>query len=592
MLAHPQPLQATERLRQSRNTGAPEGSFRWLFLVGVLLILALPATAGAAKTYYAERYDVDLAVQPDGSLIVTETVVFAFEGGPFTYVFRDLAYRQIDEIDRLQASMDGQALPQGNGPGQVEIVAGDPLKVTWHFGPTSDATHTFGLIYRVQGAIRQMDNADVLIWRAIPEEHDYEIASSTITLSYPEGAQLLSEPVALGADATVRSNDGRVVITTQALEEDQDVIVEARFAPGSLVSAPPQWQVTQVERGLQTGKALPWGAAGAALTALAGGGLLAWFWRRHPRPSPPPSARLMQRTEPPATMPPAIGVKLAGGPTPALATLFDLAYRGVLRIEEAPGRWGRKFILQRQPTAESLQLHEEGLLDALFRSKTGLEFSLDISETGQRLGSRSKQFSEPLDEEMITAGFLDEQRRGQRQRLIGATVMAMLLGGAGFFVCLIWGAVLANNRAWDPLPIAALVAGIGAGLFAVGFVGVIVAASYSTLTAEGEQLAAGWQSFRDYLKDVAKGREALVRSDLSDAYLPYAAGFGLAKRWAQRFQEQSGVAIPVWFSALHTDNSAAAFVAVMSATHSSFGSGAGGAAGAAGASGGGASGAG
>jgi hypothetical protein len=209
------------------------------------------------------------------------------------------------------------------------------------------------------------------------------------------------------------------------------------------------------------------------------------------------------------------------------------------------------------------------------------------------LASRAKQFNEPLDEELIAAGLLDETRRSQRNRLIGMTVVAMLLGGLAFGAGMIWGAVSADNAAWAALLVAAIVAGLGAGLFVAGFIGVILAASYATLTGEGETLAAGWRGFRDYLKDVTKERETLLRTDLFDAYLPYAAGFGLAEGWAKRYQRQAGVAIPGWFSALQPDDGGAAFVAVMVATHSSFSSGgAGGAASAAGASGGGASGAG
>ena len=128
------------------------------YTVAIALLLAcllLPLPALAGKDYSADRFDVDLTVQSDGSLLVRETVVFRFAGGPFTYAFRDLAYTEIDQIDRLQAGMDGVTLSQGTGPGQVEIVAARPLKVTWHFAPTSDSTHEFTLTYRVQGAIRK-----------------------------------------------------------------------------------------------------------------------------------------------------------------------------------------------------------------------------------------------------------------------------------------------------------------------------------------------------------------------------------------------------------------------------------------------------
>ncbi|MDW8268545.1 MAG: DUF2207 domain-containing protein, partial [Anaerolineae bacterium] len=125
-----------------------------LLLVVILVLGLLPTAAAAAKTYWAERYDVDLVIESDGRLLVTETVVFRFEGGPFTYVFRELAFTELDDIQVVEASVDGRPLPQGTDPGQVEIELGRPLEVTWHLPPTSDATHTFTLVYRVEGAIR------------------------------------------------------------------------------------------------------------------------------------------------------------------------------------------------------------------------------------------------------------------------------------------------------------------------------------------------------------------------------------------------------------------------------------------------------
>ena len=114
------------------------------------LLLAPGSVAAAGKSYSADRYDVDLAIQNDGSLLVTETLVFRFVGGPFRYVFRELVLDESDGVADIQASMDGAALPTGKNAGQVEIGGGNPTKVTWHFGPVSDSTHTFVLKYRAQ----------------------------------------------------------------------------------------------------------------------------------------------------------------------------------------------------------------------------------------------------------------------------------------------------------------------------------------------------------------------------------------------------------------------------------------------------------
>jgi hypothetical protein len=567
---------------------------RKILLVLLLLGLLLPATTtNAAKDYTAERFDVDLEIQADGALVVTETVVFRFEGGPFTYVFRDLAYAEIDQIDRLQASMDGEVLPQGVGPGQVEVEAGDPLKVTWHLAPTSDATHTFTLVYRVQGAIRQIENADALIWRAVPEEHEYPIASSTITLRYPPTARLLEEPQLRGRDATVETGENQVILTTYEIDEDEDVVVQALFAPGSVIASPPKWQAQAAERSRQVRSALPLGIGALLATLLLGAGVLVWYWRAHTRSQPPRPAGPFRPTEPPSEDPPAFGTALTGAGIPPLATFFHLAQRGVLRIEETPGRWGRNFTLYRQPAADLLRPHEQGLLDAIFRTKDGVSDAISLSKTASRVGSHKKLFDRPLEDELAQAGLLDKERKSQRSRLVAVTVLLLVLGGAACFGAIILGAISADNARWTVLPALAVLAGVAGGLAIVGFCGVIAASTWSVWTLEGEWQATAWKGFAAYLKDVARDKQVLVDTALFDAYLPYAAGFRLGDSWAKRYQKQSGLGVPAWFHGLADSDSSAAFIAVMVATHSSFGSsGAGGASGAAGASGGGASGAG
>ena len=140
------------------------------------------------------------------------------------------------------------------------------------------------------------------------------------------------------------------------------------------------------------------------------------------------------------------------------------------------------------------------------------------------------------------------------------------------------------------LPWVAATAGISAGLFILSIPWMVYGATYSILTSAGEEQAARWKGFADYLKQVSKGREPAIRPDTFEKYLAYAAVFGLGAAWAKYFKELGGVPLPVWFHAMSgSDGDFGAMVAIMSTSDSA---GAGGGGGGAGASGGGSSGAG
>src|SRR3990170_1234256 len=129
----------------------------------------LPASPAAAKSYSAERFDSIVRVLPDGTLDVTETVVFRFEDGTFREVFREIPVRRTDGIEVVRAEMEGQPLPRGTESGTVEVRRRDGrLRVVWRFRPIEQVTRTFGVNYRVAGAVREDRGADLLVWRATP----------------------------------------------------------------------------------------------------------------------------------------------------------------------------------------------------------------------------------------------------------------------------------------------------------------------------------------------------------------------------------------------------------------------------------------
>lgn len=249
-------------------------------LSGTLAILLISVfvthPVRSVGTYYADGFDVQILLQGSGSAIITETIEFHFSDGPFTSVIREISPTNTDGIIFLDASMDGALLPQGTQTGQVEVEAGNPLNVTWHFLPTINASHIFVVRYQVDGLIRK-GNADTLIWRVIPANHDYSIVHSTITLDYPLEPPLIEQPVS-GRKLDVFQEDDHLILTASDFAEDEDLILTAHFDPDSLIEVPPRWQIQRETTDAATARTLFVGFIGGILVVIMGG-----LWRNKRR---------------------------------------------------------------------------------------------------------------------------------------------------------------------------------------------------------------------------------------------------------------------------------------------------------------------
>jgi hypothetical protein len=276
----------------------------------------------------------------------------------------------------------------------------------------------------------------------------------------------------------------------------------------------------------------------------------------------------------------------------ALATIFDLARRGLLRIEELPRRFlSKDFALIREAEPPELLPHEKVLWDLLFSTRRGPRDSLRGSELGNILGSRLGGFDRAMTDELVQRGLIDPDRKHRKTIFaivgLGFILFALAALVAGFGL----GGSAGRAGAYQYYPAAAVLVGSGISLFIAAVLAFVLSGAASQLTMKGEAAAARWKGFDEYLKDIAKGKEAAIRPDMFQVYLPLAAGIGLAAGWAKIFEKTGNLELPGWFrplnSAAHAD--IAGFVAVISSASSSASSAS---AGGAGASGGGSSGAG
>ena len=547
----------------------------------VLLLLLAPGHASADKRYDANRFDVRISLQADGTTRVTETVEFRFEGGTFTQVTRELPLRRTDGIQVLGADLDGEAVAIGRDAGDRRLEVSrreNRVRAAWRFPPL-DGTHTFSLSYVVRGLVQAGDGEDLLAWTVLPRDHDYRIAASRVTFEWP-GAALLRSVTADGRPVDVGSQSASFEL--RGLGRDDSVTLRAAFAPGTAAPRPAGWQQREARR---REMAPTWSTLAVSLFVVASA-LFFFAWIRSPRPTGREAFADTVPHQPGAMSPAMAGALTAGGGGPStrhtIAAVLDLARRGLLRIEERPkGRWGsRQFIVRREAARgahAALRPHEQAILDTVFTKKGQTEDEVEMSAVHGRLTSGSGRITRAVRQELSEAGLLDADRLRARRRLMTAATVVMVVGFVGILLTI---PLAPEYGGWPVLvPLA---------LEAASAIGFILAASLPAQSDAGLRQGARWQRYGAHLQQASRKGE--TASPISPDALPFAVAFGAAAAYAKALRER-GMPLPAWFhpASLAPDEQGAAFVALMTTSAASGSASAGGAGG--GAAGGGSSGA-
>jgi hypothetical protein len=486
--------------------------------------------------------------------------------------------------------MDGRALPTGDQPGQVELGGNSRLRVQWHFAePVSNSTHTFTLAYRVEGVVRQSEDGDLLAWRALPQQHEYAIDSSTIEIEHP--APLARPPAVESRRAAVpwtqfstAAADGRGQDQTVRLRASgigRNGWVEARlyFAPGSVISTPPVWQAAR-ERADALAPSWLWAGA---LVAMAGFVLL-WSLRLRDDQPRRDTTLAGTSTAPPDSMPPAIAGALAANGrvslAHAMATLFSIADRGAIVIKEEPRTFGqRTFTLDRRGARLAPVRHEQVALDLVFGGTHEQERQVSLSKARRRLQSHIGRFRDAVHEEMATMGLVDARRKAVHARYGAVALGLLLLGAAGLFIVAV--ALVPQYRGWPLI--------VPAAVIVVALVGFIFQGATTQLSDAGERAGERWRAYQRHLKEVAR-EQAHLGAESPSGVLPFAVALGLAAVWA-KFARTRPSLVPPWFEAVAASDASGSFHAFIAYGGSPGGGHGGGGAGG-GAAGGGGSGAG
>ena len=545
-------------------------------LIASLLALAIAAPAAAAsKSYSAERFDARIRVLDAGALEVVETVVFRFEGGPFKEVFRELPRRHTDGIEIVGAEMDGRPLAIGDEL-KVDNSEGNRLRVTWRFAPRADSTNTFVLTYIARGVVTREAGADVLAWVALPTKHNYRIGRSEVVFDLPvaprEQPTVDTRRVGNLTDTAIESGGRRVQLIGTDIAKDGSLTARLTFDEGALIAAAPTWQARQLAA---RAVAPRWITAAAVIF---GAGLLLLFalYQRYDSPSTLGGSSPPVMTAPDAMRAGIAGVIAANGSASlshAMATLFSLADRGIVTIDEEPRRWGQRHFALRRRTQDASRLSPEEavVLRFAFRNKDRDEDSAALDKARSRMVRSLREFRAAAHSELRALGLLDDERMRVRARFFRTSLVLLVLGG---LLVIPAGIATAAYQGWPFL--------IPAAVGAVAIVGFIFYGSLTPLSNEGVRRAESWRAYQRHLKDVARDRAQLA-AESPQRVLPFAVALGLVGLWS-KYMKHHPTGIPPWFRALALSDQEGfpSFLAAVSAADGGAGGGAGGSGGAAG----------
>ncbi len=526
-----------------------------------LSIVLTPAALAQDKTLVWERFDVDIAVNADGSFDVVEDQTIRFLDGSFTFGYRELPVRNFGYADNWSlVDGSGNVYRQaafGQEPYTFTIDdSGYSYEIRWYFPRTANASETYTLGYTVYDGLRYYDGGDQLWWKAIYGDRSFPVLNGQVRVFAPEGAEIQQYAAYVNgrdasdvATATVpASNDAVIFDLTRELRAGQDFEVRVEFTPDVAAGAVQPWQqqadelaaAREAEQAFQD----RWGPI-ASLFFLALGFMLIlggpaalyalWYALGRDKPVPLVADYL---PEPPDDLPPGMAGTLVDETVEMddiIATLVDLARRKAISITEVKEdglfRTGYDFIYRRERSDTELNEYEQEIIKALFGKKDEVR----LSDLKEKFYANIPAIKGDMYDAVVEEGFF---------RMNPSTVrnayLALGMFGLGFalFVSISLSVMFGDLTSLAVFP------AVGVGITALGMI--ILARAMPRKTDKGAEEAARWEAFRSYLENIEQYSDLEQQKYIWDQWLPYAIAFGIDKEYIKKFAKVDAPA-PGWY---------------------------------------------
>jgi uncharacterized membrane protein len=504
------------------------------------LFVALNLAMGAIAEERINRFDVDITVQTNGDIVVSETLAVTSEGYQIRRgILRDLPRYYDDDGAKLpydyktmQVTRDGAREPYSTETdGDALIVRIGSADVFLENGQ-----HTYEITYRVKNQVRYFADHDEVYWNATGNYWDFPIDAATATITLPQGARVTAFDAYTGGLGTAgndfahqSSGDSHVFTTTRVLQSGEGLTVAMGVEKGLI---DPPSSADETRRWWQRN-----GSLAILLASLLG--VFGFSWRNFNRVGRDPmKGPVFPRYAPPEGYSPAgvhyIYYRSLAGHKALIATLMNLAVKGHLKIEA--GKKEQTTLTRTPETEKPATLKPEDL-----KLEAGL-FSHDNALT---LGKKY--------DATFTAAYTKFQKSLWRaygakyfKWNIGYSILALLLSGGAVALAI----TQATQWSWWHTGVVISLAALN------GWFMYLMPAP----TRKGQAVRTEIEGFKLYMEAAEKlqlntvevGSEAPppMTTERYETFLPYAVALGVEKPWTKHFErlipEEAGAYNPGW----------------------------------------------
>ncbi|RWX43574.1 putative membrane protein (DUF2207), partial [Candidatus Electrothrix aarhusensis] len=220
------------------------------FLLLMTVLLSSHAVEAKSSPFYWEFINVEIDVQENGDMLVTETQKYVFTAAHTNERYRYIPLGRVDRIDNVEVF-----------EGERKLAASTNTKngqqwIKWQHTLNPPESHIFTIKYRVKGGLHIQSKEDLLYWKAIFKERSAPINNGTVTVRLPDSlAGQISNFKSFGGSADTRQVDDRTVefILQDVLPPGQELEVQVAFPHGIFAVSTPKWQQAPANQSKSTG---------------------------------------------------------------------------------------------------------------------------------------------------------------------------------------------------------------------------------------------------------------------------------------------------------------------------------------------------